>query len=223
MLRKEAVAVLASGGIDSALLLTELTKEYAEVYPLYIQNGLRWEKAELAWLKRFLEKVANPAIQPLTLLDLPIQDLQRAHWSVTGKGIPDAASEDAAVYIPGRNIFLLAKAGVWCNLKDIPTLAIGILRGNPFPDATPSFFETLEAVFSEGLRFALTIITPFAHLSKKEIVLKGKDLPLELTFSCFDPRGEKHCGVCNKCDERKRAFRKADLSDPTPYATLTVS
>ena len=115
------------------------------------------------------------------------------------------------------------KAGVWCNLKDIPTLAIGILRGNPFPDATPSFFETIESSFSEGLRFALTIITPFSHLSKKEVMLKGKDFPLDLTFSCFSPHGEDHCGVCNKCDERRRAFRKAGLTDPTQYATSSVT
>ena len=219
MARKEAAAVLASGGIDSAVLLAELTQSYAEVYPLYIRNGLRWEDVELSWLERFLKKLNHPAVKPVSLLDLPIQDLQKTHWSVTGKGVPDASSEDSAVYIPGRNIFLLAKAGVWCNLKDIPTLALGILRGNPFPDATPSFFETLEASFSEGLRFDLTIITPFSHLSKKEVVLRGKDLPLELTFSCFSPRGDDHCGTCNKCAERKRAFRNAALPDPTPYAT----
>ena len=218
MARKEAVAILSSGGIDSAVLLAELCKEYSEVYPLYIQNGLRWEKVEIEWLKRFLAQLAHPAVKPISILDLPIQDLQKTHWSVTGKEVPDESSEDAAVYIPGRNIFLLAKAGVWCNLKDIPTLAIGILRGNPFPDATASFFETLEASFSEGLRFDLNIITPFAHLSKREVVLKGKDLPLALTFSCFDPRLEKHCGRCNKCAERKRAFRNAALTDPTPYA-----
>lgn len=219
MARNEAVAILTSGGIDSAVLLAELTREYAEVYPLYVQNGLRWESVELLWLKRFLEKFKHPALKPLSLLDLPIQDLQKAHWSVTGKGVPDESAEDTSVYIPGRNIFLLAKAGVWCNLKDVPTLAIGILRGNPFPDATASFFETLESCFSEGLRFDLTIITPFSHLSKKEVVLKGKTLPLEFTFSCFAPHNESHCGTCNKCAERKRAFRNAALPDPTSYAS----
>jgi len=217
--REKSIAILTSGGIDSAVLLAELCKEYTEVYPLYIQNGLRWESIELKWLDRFLKALKHPSVKPLSQLDLPIQDLQKTHWSVTGKEVPDAKSEDAAVYIPGRNIFLLAKAGVWCNLKDVATLAIGILKGNPFPDTTPSFFGALESSFSEGLRFDLNIITPFIHLSKKEVVLKGKELPLELTFSCFSPKGEKHCGACNKCAERQRAFRNAALSDPTPYAT----
>jgi len=218
MPQSQSIALLFSGGIDSSVLLAELAKDYAEVYPLYVQNGLRWEKMELAWMKRFLEAFKHPSVKPLTFLDLPIQDLQRAHWSVTGKGVPGEESDDTAVYIPGRNIFLLAKAGVWCNLKDVPTIAIGILKGNPFPDTTPSFFEAVEESFSRGLHFDISILTPFAHLTKKEVIQRGKDLPLASTFSCFDPQGEDHCGRCNKCAERKRAFRNAAVPDKTRYA-----
>ena len=215
---QESVALLFSGGIDSSVLLAELAKEYREVYPLYVQNGLAWEKTERTCIDRFLKAFHSPHVKPLTLLDLPIQDLQRAHWSVTGKGVPDEASDDTAVYIPGRNIFLLAKAGVWCNLKDIRRIAIGILKGNPFPDTTPSFFEAVEESFSRGLRFDISILTPFSHLSKKEVIQRGEELPLELTFSCFDPHGESHCGRCNKCGERRRAFRNAAIPDKTRYA-----
>ena len=35
----------------------------------------------------------------------------------------------------------------------------------------------------------------------------GRDMPLELTFSCIDPRDGLHCGRCNKCAERQEAFR----------------
>ncbi len=218
MPHQQSVALLFSGGIDSSVLLAELAKEYEEVHPLYVQNGLRWEKTELIWIKRFLDALRHPAVKPLTLLDLPIQDLQRAHWSVSGKGVPDEEADDTAVYIPGRNIFLFAKAGVWCNLKDVQRIAIGILKGNPFPDTTQSFFEAVEESFSRGLRFDISILTPFSHLSKKEVIQRGEDLPLALTFSCFDPKGEDHCGRCNKCGERRRAFRNAAVPDKTRYA-----
>jgi 7-cyano-7-deazaguanine synthase len=46
----------------------------------------------------------------------------------------------------------------------------------------------------------------------------GRDLPLELTFSCIAPAGELHCGRCNKCAERRAAFREADREDRTSYA-----
>jgi 7-cyano-7-deazaguanine synthase len=49
----------------------------------------------------------------------------------------------------------------------------------------------------------------------------GRDLPLELTFSCLAPHSGLHCGRCNKCAERQRAFSLIELSDPTIYATAS--
>jgi 7-cyano-7-deazaguanine synthase len=46
---------------------------------------------------------------------------------------------------------------------------------------------------------------------------RGRDLPLDLTFSCIDPKDGRHCGDCNKCDERRQAFAMAGMEDPTPY------
>jgi 7-cyano-7-deazaguanine synthase len=47
----------------------------------------------------------------------------------------------------------------------------------------------------------------------------GRDMPLELTFSCIDPVDGLHCGRCNKCAERQKAFRSIDLEDPTRYGS----
>jgi 7-cyano-7-deazaguanine synthase len=46
----------------------------------------------------------------------------------------------------------------------------------------------------------------------------GAGLPLEHSFSCIEPMAGLHCGRCNKCGERKAAFRMADMNDPTCYA-----
>ena len=46
----------------------------------------------------------------------------------------------------------------------------------------------------------------------------GRGVPLELTFSCFAPSGDRHCGRCNKCAERKGAFALIAAEDPTEYA-----
>ena len=54
-------------------------------------------------------------------------------------------------------------------------------------------------------------------MKKVEVMRLGRGLPLELTFSCIQPREEGHCGRCNKCAERQHAFREAQLSDPTRY------
>jgi 7-cyano-7-deazaguanine synthase len=58
---------------------------------------------------------------------------------------------------------------------------------------------------------------PYVSLSKAEVVRRGRGLPLELTFSCLRPVGGRHCGRCNKCAERRRAFAEAGLDDATAY------
>ncbi len=211
------VLALVSGGIDSAVLVSELSTQFDLVIPFYVRNGFTWEKIELYWLRRYLKKIASTAIAPLKIVDLPLRDVYPDHWSLTGKKIPSFDSEDAAVYLPGRNIILLSKAAVYAALHGVEFIASGILKGNPFPDSTPLFFRTTETALSEGLRAPLTVITPYAQLSKREVLERGRALPLALTFSCIAPKGTAHCGKCNKCAERMRAFRAAGLSDPTTY------
>ncbi|MCR4412401.1 MAG: 7-cyano-7-deazaguanine synthase [Thermoguttaceae bacterium] len=213
------VGVLMSGGLDSSILLGSLLREGRCVQPLYIRSSLAWETAEHGALCRFLAAVASPRLADLVVLDLPVDDLYRDHWSVTGHGVPGAGSPDEAVYLPGRNAILVVKAGLWCQLHGIGQLAIGVLGSNPFSDATAAFFERLGSALSLALETPLEIVRPFAHLTKKQVMELGRGLPLELTFSCIAPHGKTHCGRCNKCAERQAAFRLGDLEDPTTYSS----
>jgi 7-cyano-7-deazaguanine synthase len=54
-------------------------------------------------------------------------------------------------------------------------------------------------------------------MSKSEITRKGIAFRLDLTLSCIRPSGGLHCGRCNKCEERRKAFEAAGLIDPTRY------
>jgi 7-cyano-7-deazaguanine synthase len=55
-------------------------------------------------------------------------------------------------------------------------------------------------------------------MNKQQVMALGRELPLELTFSCISPVNGFHCGRCNKCAERQEAFRQAALTDKTIYA-----
>jgi 7-cyano-7-deazaguanine synthase len=211
-------AVLTSGGLDSAILLAESRKNHASVWPLYIRTGLAWEESELGHLRQFLERVACPALQPLQVLDLPVSDLYGKHWSLTGQNVPDAQSADEAVFLPGRNLLLLAKSMLWCHLHDVPELALAVLRGNPFPDATASFFTACQDVVNRSVGGQVQVLRPYDKLTKREVMTRGQGLPLELTFSCIRPVRHKHCGACNKCAERRRGFAAAGIPDRTEYA-----
>ncbi len=213
----QTAAVLVSGGLDSAILTVDLLREFARVVPLFIRSGLRWEDAELAALGRFLSAVARDGLEPLVVLDEPIALVYGTHWSTSAPGVPGQDTPDEAVYLPGRNLLLTVKAAVWCRLREIDTLAVGSLGSNPFPDSTPEFFENLEALLNQAMGGTLRLIRPFNLLHKTDVLLRGRGLPLELTFSCINPIDGIHCGSCNKCAERKNGFRDAGLPDRTTY------
>jgi 7-cyano-7-deazaguanine synthase len=211
------VAILVSGGLDSAILVGELTHDGAMIHPLYVRHGLYWEAEELRHLCRFLEAIRAPSLQLLHVLEMPVGDLYGKHWSITGRGAPDARSTDEAVFLPGRNVLMLAKAMLWCHLRGIPTVALAPLHSNPFPDATPEFFDSFEDVVNRAIGGSVRVLRPYAALHKIEVMRRGMGLPLELTFSCIRPRNGIHCGTCNKCAERRRAFVEAGMVDRTPY------
>jgi 7-cyano-7-deazaguanine synthase len=209
--------VLVSGGIESMVLLQDALARHVKVVPLYLKNHLRWEEVELFWLKKFLRNIKSDKLKPLAIIELNMRDVYEGHWSLTGIKVPSSNSKDQAVYLPGRNILFFAKAAVFMAQQDLSVLEIGILKGNPFSDSTPAFLRKMSDVLSMGLEKKLFIQAPFHKLKKEEVVLMGKKLPLEFTFSCINPKGYEHCGGCNKCTERKKAFFTAGLLDKTKY------
>jgi 7-cyano-7-deazaguanine synthase len=213
------VAVLISGGLDSAILLAETLRQGHVVHPLYVRTGLLWETVELTHLGGFLEAMRCAALQPLQVLDLPVGDLYGTHWSITGQAVPDEHSADEAVFLPGRNVLLLSKTMLWCHLHGISTVVLGLLGSNPFQDATPSFFGTFQNAVNQAVGGHVHVRRPYTGLSKMEVMQRGRGLPLERTFSCIRPMAGRHCGRCNKCAERRRAFAAAGMADTTEYAT----
>src|SRR6185312_8031029 len=101
--------------------------------------------------------------------DEPVADVYGDHWSTAGP-VPAAGTPDEAVYLPGRNVLLAAKAAVWCRLRGVEALAFGTLRANPFPDSTPAFFDGLESVLNRAMGGRLRIVRPYQRLSKVEVL-----------------------------------------------------
>ncbi len=212
------IGLLLSGGLDSAILLVELLRRGERVTPIYVRSNLSWEPAESVAVRDFLAAVAEPRLEALVTLDLPVDDLYGEHWSVTGRRVPDESTPDEAVFLPGRNPLLIIKAAIWCQLHGIARLALAPLGSNPFPDATPEFFLEFAGAMSRALGTPIEIIRPFAAMHKQDVMELAGDAPLELTFSCINPMEGLHCGHCNKCAERKAAFKAIALADPTRYA-----
>lgn len=234
--------MLVSGGVDSCVLIGVVAKQFKEAFPVYIRSGLRWENAEIYWLKKYLTalegsmrqkarqskaELNQAIIHPLVILQMPVHDIYESHWSLpevkrgrpttASKGasaqrIPDRNSRNEEVYLPGRNLLLVAKAAVFCAQRQIPTIAMGQLKGNPFPDATPRFLRLAETTVSTAVSQPIQLITPFLAMTKKGVIRLGRrlGLPLEMSFSCLAPTADyRPCGQCNKCAEWERAMHSS--------------
>jgi 7-cyano-7-deazaguanine synthase len=103
-------------------------------------------------------------------------------------------------------------------MNQIPTVALGLLKGNPFSDSSPNFLKRFSENAELALGMPLQILTPFSDYSKPEVIALGRHLPLHLSFSCIHPIGVLHCGACNKCAERRRSFKIAKVEDRTEYS-----
>lgn len=228
--------VLVSGGLDSAVLAAH-EAQTACVHLLYVSVGLAWEHAELSALDHL---VRTPVLAgfgaALTRVAFNMRDVYSpSHWAIRGAP-PADDTPDEDVYLVGRNLVLLTKAGVVAAHRHAGRIVMGPLVGNPFPDARPVFFDAMAQAMSLGLDRQIEVATPFASWRKEDVIRRGRELgvPLEMTLSCMNPMGPGpsgavdsagdatavpvHCGTCSKCGERRRAFVAAGGSDPTAYA-----
>ncbi len=224
----DRVAVLTSGGLDSAVLVADLARN-AEVFPLYVEFGFTWEAAEQTALRRYLAALGDSRVAPLVTLAVPVDCVYGRHWSLTGENVPDYDASIDSDYLPGRNVLLLGIAGVWCALHDVHRIALGSLMQNPYPDATPEFFADYGRLLSRALNHSIEVVAPYRGMEKSDLVRAHGELPLHLTLTCIGQkagksldedglRGPLHCGACIKCHERHEAFVEAGVPDRTRYA-----
>ena len=227
-----STVVLLSGGLDSAVLAAH-EAQLARVVPVYVSVGLAWEDAEVAMVERLLAAPPYQNVDPLARVSFTMRDVYSpTHWAI--RGVPPAYdTPDEDVYLAGRNLVLLTKAGVIASKVKAHRIALGPLAGNPFPDARPQFFKAMADALTLGLDHSIEIATPFLQLEKEDVIARGHELgvPFELTLSCMNPalapgapgaprapRAPLHCGLCSKCRERRDAFAAAGVSDPSTYA-----
>lgn len=166
--------------------------------------GAQWSPIDLSGL--------GPLIGGSSLTDLTI-DVPEGHY---------AAENMRITVVPNRNAIMLAIAWGIAVADHADYVAIAAHGGDHFiyPDCRPEFFaafDRAEQLANDG--FALTrLLTPFSTMTKADIVSEGARLgvPFDQTYSCYRG-GERHCGKCGTCVERREAFLLAGVEDPTEY------
>lgn len=214
--------VSLSGGIDSTTVLAWFLREYGgPVLCVSFSYGSKHNKYE----NEAARKVAEFYKQPLIELDITgVMAGFTSNLLKTGGDIPEGHYTEPSMsqtVVPARNIiFASILAGVaWSN--EAPKVALGIHQGDHaiYPDCRPSFFYAMNRAISEGTGSKVSLLAPFLHYNKAEIVEWGVHelaVPYHLTRTCYKDQLPA-CGKCGSCVERLEAFKLAGGKDPVEY------
>ncbi len=122
--------------------------------------------------------------------------------------------------VPFRNGIMLAIAAGIAETNDISHIMIANHSGDHtiYPDCRENFISAMSAATHAGTYNGVTLFAPYTNITKSQIAKRGKELGIDYTetWSCYKG-GEKHCGKCGTCVERKEALRDAGIEDKTLY------
>jgi 7-cyano-7-deazaguanine synthase len=223
--------VLLSGGLDSMVAAALAREAGFGLLALTIDYNQR-HRIEIEAAKRIAAALGaeRHVLLPLDLRAFGGSALT-ADIDVPKHHDADRIGTDIPVtYVPARNTVFLSVALAWAEAAGARDLYLGInaLDYSGYPDCRPDFvtaFERLAATATkagvEGERF--TVRAPLLHMTKAEIAREADRLGLDagMSWSCYDPTPDlKHCGACESCRLRARAFGEAGLLDPTDYALI---
>ncbi|MFW2830901.1 7-cyano-7-deazaguanine synthase QueC [Sphingomonas sp. ID0503] len=216
--------VLLSGGLDSMTVAAMAIEQGFRILALTVNYNQR-HVVELASARRIAAQFGaeRHVVLPIDLTAFGGSALT-AEIDVPKDGVGDGIP---VTYVPARNTVFLSLALGWAEAAGARDIFVGVnaLDYSGYPDCRPEFIAAFEGLANvatkagvEGDRFR--IHAPLQHMTKADIVTEAARLGIDLgmSWSCYDPAGERHCGLCDSCRLRAKGFEDAGLPDPTRYA-----
>jgi len=218
MKQTQKAVIVLSGGPDSATVAYWSKQQGYQIYPITFKYGQIAVKETKA-----AQKIAHTLDTSTKIIDLSaLKDIFSKTTSLVNPDIPLTAEFSTPIIVPFRNaIFLSAAVAYAVTLKATKIFYGAQSSDEPFyPDCRREFYQAFEKAAQLGTCEDITIQAPFSNLTKTQLIKKGAKLgvPFELTWSCYLDDA-KHCGKCESCINRKKAFQQAAIPDPTIYQT----
>lgn len=216
------VVVLLSGGMDSVTALYAAATEHEVVAALSFDYGAKHHRRELPLARQHATRLGVPHhTVPLRF----VAETFRSDLLITGGEIPRGHYEEATMrqtVVPFRNGIMLAVAAGFAESVGAGALVIGAHAGDHaiYPDCREEFMRAIGEAIRLGTYASVELLRPFIWLDKAGIARRGSELGVDFreTWSCY-VGGERHCGECGTCVERREAFLVAGLADPTEYSS----
>lgn len=214
---KDSVIVV-SGGMDSITLLYDKKDEIA--LAVTFDYGSNHNAKEITWAKVHCER--------LNIKHIVIKlDFMHRYFTSSllegGDAIPEGHYADEnmkSTVVPFRNGIMLSIAAGIAESNGLRKILIANHGGDHtiYPDCRPEFIKAMNEAIINGTYEDVSIDAPYTNITKADIAAIGKRLGIDYseTWSCYKG-GEKHCGKCGTCIERKEALALAGIDDRTEY------
>ena len=212
--------VLLSGGMDSVTALYWARQQHEVVGAVSFDYGSKHNEKEIAFAAWHC---AQMQVKHDTVALPFVNDLFASDLLKSGGDIPDGHYEEQSMrrtVVPFRNGIMLAIACGIAESREADALVIAAHSGDHaiYPDCREPFMHSMATAMREGTYARIELLRPFVDKDKTAIAQLGHDLGIDFaqTWSCYKG-GHIHCGTCGTCVERREAFLKAGLTDPTVY------
>jgi len=213
---KEKCVVVLSGGPDSATVVYWAKKQG------YVLHGLSFKYGQIAVKEvEYARLIAQKIEVSLKIIDLSsLKEIFVGVTSLCDENIEMTPAFSQPIIVPFRNAIFLSIAVAYASSIGATKIFYGAQGSDqPFyPDCRKEFYKSFETTARLGTDKEITIKAPFSNVPKSAIIKDGAELgvPFDLTWSCYF-NGPKHCGKCESCMNRKKAFNEAQVHDPTEY------
>ena len=207
--------LIYSGGLDSTTLLYEYKDSIA--LAVTFDYGSKHNAREISYAEENCKRLGiKHMVIPLGF----IGQYFKSDLLLGGGEIPEggyAEENMKSTVVPFRNGIMLAVAAGLAESYGLDTVLLANHSGDHaiYPDCRPEFVEAMDAAVKAGTYEGIRVVSPYCDITKRDIALRGRAIGLDysLTYSCYKG-GEKHCGKCGTCTERKEAL---EGFDPTEY------
>lgn len=210
--------IIVSGGMDSVTMLYEFRDRIA--LGLSFDYGSNHNAQELPLARMHCRRLGIPHVT------IPLDFMSRYFKSSLLEGaaaIPEGDYDEQnmlSTVVPFRNGIMLSIAAGMAESRGLKRVMMANHTGDHtvYPDCRPEFVEAMSAATRAGTWPGIEVWAPYTRLTKAGIARRGKALGLDYaeTWSCYKG-GERHCGKCGTCRERREALAEAGIADTTPY------
>lgn len=214
---KDSVIIL-SGGMDSVTMLYDYKDSIA--LAVTFNYGSKHNEREIAFARLHCERLGiKHIIIPLDFM----QQYFKSSLLIGGEDIPEGHYDDdnmKSTVVPFRNGIMLAIAAGLAESNGLKHVMLANHSGDHaiYPDCRPGFVSAMSDAIANGTYDGIDISAPYTNITKTDIARRGAALGLDYseTWSCYKG-GERHCGKCGTCTERREALRDAGIEDTTEY------